>query len=82
MSKLNIYNQLFTRWLFFISSLIVFIYILIFYGFIAEIINNDFTFISILIMIIFIIFTIHIGMQIKKLTQYFYFFTTKAQRMI
>ena len=41
MSKLNIYNQLFTRWLFFISSLIVFIYILIFYGFIAEIINND-----------------------------------------
>ena len=53
MSKLNIYNQLFTRWLFFISSLIVFIYILIFYGFIAEIINNDFTFISILIMIIF-----------------------------
>ena len=66
MSKLNIYNQLFTRWLFFISSLIVFIYILIFYGFIAEIINNDFTFISILIMIIFIVFTIHIGMQIKK----------------
>ena len=66
MSKLNIYNQLFTRWLFFISSLIVFMYILIFYGFIAEIINNDFTFISILIMIIFIVFTIHIGMQIKK----------------
>ena len=46
MSKLNIYNQLFTRWLFFISSLIVFIYILIFYGFIAEVINNDFTFIG------------------------------------
>ena len=63
MSKLNIYNQLFTRWLFFISSLIVFMYILIFYGFIAEIINNDFTFISILIMIIFIVFTIHIGIK-------------------
>ena len=74
MSKLNIYNQLFTRWLFFISSLIVFIYILIFYGFIAEIINNDFTFISILIMIIFIIFTIHIGMQIKKVDSILLFF--------
>ena len=66
MLQLNIYNQLFTKWLFFVSSLIVFIYILFFYGFIAEIINNDFTFISILIMIIFIVFTIHIGMQIKK----------------
>ena len=66
MSQLNIHNQLFTRWLFFVSLLIVFIYILIFYGFITEIINNDFTFISILILIIFIGFTIRIGFQIKK----------------
>ena len=80
MSKLNIYNQLFTRWLFFISSLIVFIYILIFYGFIAEVINNDFTFISILIMIIFIIFTIHIGMQIKKVDSILLFFYNQSSK--
>ena len=80
MSKLNIYNQLFTRWLFFISSLIVFIYILIFYGFIAEIINNDFTFISILIMIIFIVFTIHIGMQIKKVDSILLIFYNQDSR--
>ena len=80
MSKLNIYNQLFTRWLFFISSLIVFIYILIFYGFIAEIINNDFTFISILIMIIFIIFTIHIGMQIKKVDSILLLFYNQSSK--
>ena len=80
MSKLNIYNQLFTRWLFFISSLIVFIYILIFYGFIAEIINNDFTFISILIMIIFIVFTIHIGMQIKKVDSILLFFYNQSSK--
>ncbi len=66
MLQLNIYNQLFTKWLFFVSSLIVFIYILFFYGFIAEIITNDFTFISILILTIFIVFTIRIGLQIKK----------------
>lgn len=80
MSKLNIYNQLFTRWLFFISSLIVFIYILIFYGFIAEIINNDFTFISILIMIIFIVFTIHIGMQIKKVDSILLIFYNQSSK--
>ena len=80
MSQLNIHNQLFTRWLFFVSSLIVFIYILIFYGFIAEIINNDFTFISILIMIIFIVFTIHIGMQIKKVDSILLIFYNQDSR--
>tara|TARA_Y100000996_G_C22491351_1_gene630329 strand:- start:422 stop:1033 length:612 start_codon:yes stop_codon:yes gene_type:complete len=52
----------------------VFIYILIFYGHIEEIINNDFTYISILIFVIFIVSTIRIGIHLKKVDSVLFIF--------
>ena len=67
MYQLNNYNQLFTRWLFFIAFLIVFIYVLIFYGFIGAVLDNDFTYISIIILLIFLISSIRIGVHIRDI---------------
>ena len=63
----NDINQLYNRWLFLIASILVLTYILFFYDFINTIIRNDITYISIFIIIIFFIYTIFVGKNIKKL---------------
>ncbi len=67
MNQLNANSQLFIKWLFFISFIIVFIYILFFYGFIYSIIDNDFTYISIIIFLTFLLFSVRTGIHIRKI---------------
>ena len=52
---------IFIKWLFFIVGLIIFIIIFYKFGFITDLIKNDVSFISPLIILIFIFFTIHVG---------------------
>ena len=67
MNQLNANSQLFIKWLFFTSFIIVFIYILFFYGFIYSIIDNDFTYISIIIFLTFLLFSVRTGIHIRKI---------------
>lgn len=52
---------IFIKWLFFIVGLIIFLIIFYKFGFITDLIKNDVSFISPLIILIFIFFTIHVG---------------------
>ena len=52
---------IFIRWLLFIVALTIFLIIFYKFGFINDLIENDVSFISPIIIIIFILFTGHVG---------------------
>ncbi len=60
-------NNIFIKWLFGFILIICIFYLLFYYGFISELFENDISFISPIILFIFVISTIYVGYQVNLL---------------
>lgn len=62
----NSSDSIFIKWLLFFITLLILLYLLAYYGYISELISNDVSNISIVILSIFIFFSIKIGFLLYK----------------
>ena len=60
-------NNIFLKWLFGLILIICIFYLLFYYGFISELFENDISFISPVILFIFVVSTIFVGYQVNLL---------------
>jgi len=65
-------DLIFIKWLLFFTVLLIISYLLIYYGHISKLINNDVSNISIVILLIFIFFSIKVGSLLYKVKDSFY----------
>jgi hypothetical protein len=65
-------DLIFIKWLLFFTVLLIISYLLIYYGYISKLINNDVSNISIVILLIFIFFSIKVGSLLYKVKDSFY----------
>ena len=65
-------DLIFIKWLLFFSILLIIMYLLIYYGYVSELISSDISNISIIILFIFIFFSIKIGFILYKVKDSFY----------